>query len=141
VSAVREHLQAIYERRGILTPEIVVEEARAEDHPLHGLVFDRPPDQAAEAWYRERAHELIREVRVTYRPTEESEEVSVRAFHSVRTEAGYHYEPAEKVATDPFLMQIVLRDMERDWRQLEARYGHFQEFVELIRRRLDDEAA
>lgn len=27
----------------------------------------------------------------------------------------------------------VLREMEREWRQLQSRYGHFQEFVDMVR--------
>lgn len=133
---IRTHLMEIYERRGQLTPDIVVEEVRHKSHPLHGWVFDRPAKDAAEAWYRERAHELIRTARITYQATPESEPRKVRAFHCVRQEQGHLYEPAEKVASDPFLRTIVLRDMEREWRQLQKRYGEFEEFVDMVARDL-----
>lgn len=129
---IREHLMDIYERRGQLTPALVVEEARSKQHPLHGYVFDRAPKQAAEAWYRERAHQLIRVAQITYQSSPESEPRKVRAFHSVRNEEGHVYEPAEKVATDPFLRSLVLRDMEREWKQLHRRYGDFEEFVAMV---------
>lgn len=132
--SVREHLQAIYDEHGALSPELVVTEARAEDHPLHSHVFDRPPGDAAEAWYRHRAHDLIQSVKITYKPSNGDEERSVRAFHCVRTEAGHVYEPAEKIAEDPFLRAVVLRDMEREVRQLQARYGHMREFIDLVRK-------
>ena len=55
------------------------------------------------------------------------------AFHSVRKESGYCFEPVEKLATDPMMREMVLRDMERDWRAMQSRYGHLAEFIELLR--------
>lgn len=137
----REHLQAIYDEHGQLTPELVVQVARPRSHPLHGRVFDRPKGEAAEAWYRHRAHMLIRKATVVYRDADENdEEHNVRAFHAVRgTDRNYTYEPAEKVAADPFLTALVLRDMEREWKTLRRRYGRFQEFVDLVRGDLEEE--
>jgi hypothetical protein len=129
---IRGHLMEIYERRGVLTPEIVVEEARSKQHPLHGYVFDRPPKEAAEAWYRERAHRLIQIAQIAYQETPESNPSWVRAFHHVRDERGHVYEPVEKVASDPFLRDLVLRDMEREWQQLYKRYSEFEEFIKLV---------
>lgn len=130
----RDELQTIYEQHGKLTPDLVVQTARPEDHPLHGRVFDRAPGEAAEAWYRHRAHDLIRSVRVVYRQADESgPERSVRAYHAIPSASGPVYEPAETVAVDPFTRELLLRQMERDWRLLQARYGTFAEFVEMIR--------
>lgn len=132
----RDEMMAIREEHGRLTPEIVVEAARPKSHPLHDRVFDRRPADAAEAYYRLRAHELIRSVMVSYRkPGKPSE--SVRAFHAVRDDQGYAYQPAEEVAADPFTRSLVLRDMERDWQQLRARYEQFAEFTEMVRRDLE----
>lgn len=133
--SLRDCLQAIYDQHGQLTPELVVETARPADHPLHGRVFDRKPREAAEAWYRHRAHELIRSVRVVYREADDDNGAdSVRAWHAVPATTGMVYEPAEKVAADPFQRELLLRMMERDWHQLKRRYGDFAEFVEMIRR-------
>lgn len=135
MSDLREQLQAIYEQHGKVTPDLVVQAARPKTSTLHGHVFDRPPGEAAEAWYRHRAHELIQSVRVVYREaTDELPELRVRAWHAVRSEGPelYTYQPVEKVASDPFTRQLVLRDMEREWRQLLARYEQFEEFLKLV---------
>lgn len=136
MSSLRDSLQAIYDQHGKLTPELVVQVARKKTHPLHSQVFDRAPADAAEAWYRHRAHELIQSVKVTYREaTETSPALSVRAFVAVRSSEGdnsYSYEPTEKVATDPFSKALVLRDMERDWKTLKSRYEAFEEFFALV---------
>jgi len=138
----RGHLDSIYRAHGRLTPELVVAEARPKDHPLHGIVFDRAPKEAAESWYRHRAHELIQSVRIVYQPAPGLEARKVRAFHCVRTEANeYLYEPAEKVAGDPFLSSLVLRDMEREWKTLQRRYGDFEEFVSMVLGDIGEQAA
>lgn len=132
--SLRDQLQEIYDRRGELTPALVVEEARDEQHPLHDR-FEWDDAIAAEAWRREQAHELIRSVRVVYREADDtSPEKSVRAFHAVRTERGHVYEPAEEIREDEFKRQLVLRDMEREWRALQRRYEGFAEFVDMVRR-------
>lgn len=136
----RAHLQEIYDKHGLLTPDLVVREARNKQHPLHVAVFDRAPKEAAEAWYRHRAHELIQSARVVFRDEDESEPLRVRAFHCVRIESGHVYEPAEKVAQDPFLRSLVLRDMEREWKQLQRRYGDFEEFVVMVQKDLGQAA-
>ena len=132
--SVREHLLAIREANGgQLTPEAVVEAARPKTHPLHSRVFDRAPKDAAEAWYRHRAHELIQSVRVRYIANDRPRDV--RAFLAVpRPELPQPvYEPTEDVMTDDLARQIVLQNMEREWRTLQARYGDLVEFGEMIR--------
>jgi hypothetical protein len=139
--SLRDQLQAIYDQQGQLTPRLVVDQARDASHPLHDR-FEWNDAVAGEAWRRQQAHEMIRSVRVVYREaTDETPEKSVRAFHAVRSEKGHVYEPAEKVAGDPFMARLVLNDMEREWRALKARYHQFDEFYQMIRRDLDEGAA
>lgn len=131
--SLRDHLQDIYDQHGALTPALVVEQARPKSHPLHDR-FEWDNRAAGEAWRRQQAHELIRSVKVVYREATDSDPAEhVRAWHAVRGEEGHSYEPAEKVAGDPFLSALVLKDMEREWKQLHRRYGHFAEFVALVR--------
>lgn len=139
----RDQLQAIYDKHGRLTPQIVVDEARSKTHPLHAHVFDRPKGEAAEAWYRHRAHELITSISVKYADSK-GKESSVRAFLAVRTESpdngGYVYEPNERVAGDPFMQKLVLAEMERDWRTLKSRYEAHKEFWTLVATELEQSA-
>lgn len=141
--SLREHLQAIYEEHGKLTPEVVVAAARPKTSPLHHRVFDRPAKDAAAAWYHHRAHELIQSVKVVYREGEDGVEKRVRAYHAVRSEGPdqYVYEPVEKVASDPFKRQLVLRDMEREWKGLLNRYEQFEEFLSLVATDIEERVA
>lgn len=129
---VREHLMAIRKQHGQLTPEIVVQEATPEEHPLHAH-FEWDDTVAAAAWRREQARQMIRSVRVSHHKPGDGQSVSVRAFHAVRSERGTVFEPAEVVAQDPFLLRLVLADMRREWEQLKRRYEGFAEFAEMIR--------
>lgn len=135
----REHMQEIYNRHGRLTPDLVVETARPKDHPLHATVFNKTPKEAAEQYYRDRAQDLIKSVRIQY-TTADGGVRDMRAFHAVRptTSDEYIYEPAEKIAEDPLLSQMLLRDMEREWRQMFERFGRFKEFVALVQASLEE---
>jgi hypothetical protein len=138
----RAHLQALYERHGMLTPQLVVEAARPKTSPLHAAVFDRGVREAAEAYYLDRARGLIRSYRLKYTRPDDTEG-DVRAFTSVPT-AGTPsrvYRATEEVAADPLLRAIALRDAERDWHTLKARYQHLGEFFAIVRADLDEAAA
>lgn len=132
--SLRDQLQAVYDEHGKLTPALIVDEARHDSHPLHER-FEWDDAVAGEAWRHRQAHELIRSVRIVYRAaTDTRPEASVRAFHAVRLEDGYVYEPAEKIADDEFLRGLVLRDMEREWQALKRRYADFGEFLAMVQR-------
>lgn len=130
MSDLRTQLQEIYEQAGRLTPRMVVDTARPEDHPLHSR-FEWDDEVAGEKYREVQARDLIQSVKIKYRSGDREEEV--RYFVSVKREDGYSYTPSEEVAQDEILSTIVLREMEREWRVLHARYGHFAEFVEMVR--------
>ena len=128
----REHLRSLYESEGRLTPDLVVARARDVTHPFHPYVFDKPVTEAAEVYYRQRAERLIREQFVVYaEASEDGPARSVREWHPVKAGDGTVYEPAEKVADNPLMAAMVLTQMKREYRALEARFGHMQEFVQL----------
>jgi hypothetical protein len=143
--SLRDQLQAIYEEHGKLTPSLVLDQARATDHPLHGR-FQWDDSAAAESWRREQAHRLIRSVRVVYREATATERArDVRAFHALRAQdndnGGYSYMSAEAIAADPFKTKLLLQEMEREWQALRRRYAEFEEFWRLVSEARDDSAA
>ena len=139
--SLRDHLQAIYDQRGYITPALVVEAARPKSSPLHAAVFDKNTKDAAEAYYLNRAHELIQSYRVTYRQaTENDPGLRVRKWHAVPTDDGHIYKTAEDIADDPVAAAVLLQAMEREWKALHRRYGQFSEFVELVRSTMEQAA-
>jgi hypothetical protein len=96
---------------------------------------------AGEKYRLIQARELITSVKIVYREADENEDAhTARVWQSVRDRQGYAYEPAEKVAANPVTAELVLRDAEREWRQMYRRYRHLQEFFTMIRQDLDRES-
>ena len=129
-----EELLEIYKRRERLTPEIVVDEARPEDHPLHSR-FEWDDTVAGELHRRTQAGELIRSCRVIYAPASATEPArSVRAIVSVPEPAGRSYFPIVELTDDEFRYQQVLNEFEAAWQALKRQYGHLKEFREITQR-------
>lgn len=140
MSSLRDQLQVIRDTRGVLNPEVVVEEARSEAHPLHAR-FEWDDGVAGERWRLQQAHVLIQSVKITYTDRKGNSK-DIRAFQAVRHEEGsYVYEPTEEVIHDPVLNELVRREMDRDWHNLKARYDQFAEFTEMILADLQNNSA
>lgn len=135
----RDELMAIYQDKGALTPELVVNVARDPRHPLHDK-FEWDDDVAGERYRISQARALIRTVRIRY-VSSSSDQVSapVRAFTSVSTPTGRVYEPTQEVVADPLRAQMVLNDMKREWQAMMGRYKGFNEFWELVKADLPGE--
>lgn len=130
----RAEMTKVYKAKGELTPRVLVEVARPSSHPLHNLIYDCAPKLAAERYYLQRAHEVIQSIKITYRDPKTSQRYDIRAFHAIPSgdDRTHVYKPTDEVVNDPVLKALVLREMERDWRNLHARYGAFVEFLDLV---------
>lgn len=118
---ITEILTEIRDRHGILTPEIVRDEARPEDSPIHAYVFNVDRGEAAEAYYLERAHQLIQRARVIVRQAENDAPRRVRAFLAVPSEeARYAYEPVAEVVSDAEKFRMVRTEAARRLREAES---------------------
>lgn len=140
MSDLRDYLLALHRKHGVLTPELVVDDNRPEDAPYHDS-FEWDDAQAGEAYRIEQARSLIRTARIVERPAKGRKPASyVRAFHAMPDpdSAGKVYVPTEDIAQDPFQREMLVREMEREWKAFKARYEHLVEFLVLIR---DDVAA
>lgn len=146
--SLRDWMEKVRGDNGKLTPRLVVAAARAdgpEGCPIYGRFRFDDDETAAELWRVNQARHIIAELKVIYRPaTSKTGERSVRAYHAIpdddNTDA-CRFEPAHEVATDPTLRAIVLAAMEREWKELKARYGHMSEFVTLVLGSLPEPAA
>lgn len=132
MSDLRTLLTEVYRANARLTPPDVVNTARDPLHPLHHrLEWD--DSKGGEKYRLVQAAELIRSVKITYAETSKGGPKHVRAFHSVIRVDGPSYLPIEDIAVDPFTRELVLRQAEREWRELRRKYGHLEEFMTAIR--------
>jgi hypothetical protein len=140
MSSLRDQLDGIYQKQGRLTPALVVDAARPKTSPLHAR-FEWNDKVAGEKHRREQAHELIQSVRVKYIQNDKPKDI--RAYTAVPRGDGIapNYEPTEEIVLDDFKRQVVLQQMEREWRTMQARYGDFEEFAALVRASLGSAVA
>lgn len=135
----RTELMAIREEYGALTPANIVEAARDDGHPLHHR-FEWDDAIAGEKYRLQQARQLIRVVRETYTDGQ-GRPADVRTFHAIPREAGMVYEPVQEVIADDIATKILMQSMEREWRQLKARYERFGEFRSMVLGDLGENAA
>jgi hypothetical protein len=129
--SLRDQLATIYEQHGKLTPSLVVDAARPKSSPLHSR-FEWDNRVAGEKYREVQAGELIRSVKVR-RSIGDDDTEAVNAYHSVTRADGTAYEPIEEIMADEVSVQIVLRQAEREWRQMHRRYKHLAEFLKIVR--------
>jgi hypothetical protein len=132
VGNLKDELMAIREKRGMLTPRIVFEEAKRKNHPLHDKVFDVEPKEAAERYYIANAARLLR---VTFRTTVDDRPADLREFWAVKgtpESPETQYVPMEEIIQDPISRQVMLQQMMRDWNRFKGRYKVYSEFIQLV---------
>lgn len=139
MSNLRDELLAIRAEHGKLTPALVVEEAAAEDHPLHNR-FEWDDAVAGHKYRLTQAKQLIRVVKETYIDRSGAPE-DVRFFHAIPREDGMVYEPLPEILGDDLATKVLLSSMEREWRSLRKRYEKFEQFRELVLRDLQADVA
>ncbi|HZO69368.1 MAG TPA: hypothetical protein VFB74_30620 [Kribbellaceae bacterium] len=134
MSGLREALLAIRDEHGELHPELVVDVAKAEDHPLHSR-FEWNDELAGAKYRRIQAHRLIRvaQLPLTYadHPTGPSH---IRAFVAVPRADNPQpdYQPTEEAMAHEFTRKLVLQEMERAIAALQRKYGHLSEFADAL---------
>lgn len=79
----KEWITELLREHGYVTPMMVREAARPKDSPGHAFVFNVPPGEASELYYLERAHELLRRVKVKVNDPITQEPKVIRFFHAV----------------------------------------------------------
>lgn len=139
-SVVKSELESIYSTDGALTPASVLDRARSESSPLHGL-FEWDDTVAGEKFRLVQAQKLITKVKVTYRAPS-GEKQTVRRWHAVQAPTqDWSYKPLDVIATDDIATKILLADMKRDFEAFQRRYENVAGYLDLIRGALKSDAA
>lgn len=139
--SLRDHLKALHDEHGRITPALVVAAATDPESPLHSR-FEWDDTEAARKYRLAQASDLIRSVRITF--TGKSGDLKqARAYVAVRESdtVAADYIATEQALTDPLQARLVLRDFERAAKRLKAQYGHLAEFCDVLNSILGEEAA
>ncbi|WP_432678085.1 hypothetical protein ACRAJ3_25330 [Rhodococcus pyridinivorans] len=134
MSNLRDVLTGIYRQRGELTPQLVVDEAREETHPLHSR-FEWDDAVAGEAYRRVQAAEIIRSVKIVFDETPQGEKKYIRAFSSLSQSAeatDRGYVPTEEIVQNDLSCRLLLQQLRRDVAALQTKYGHLEEFCAIM---------
>lgn len=133
---IERELKAIWDERGTLTPGMVVEAARPDDHPLHGQ-FEWNDAVAGAAYRCAQAAQLIRSVKIVL-TTENGgiEDHKVRAWLPARYAGAEDAEPGSYLPTlsieAPESRAFMLRQMRREAAAFQRRYAHLQEYWQVL---------
>lgn len=131
--AVGNHLEMLRKHfKGELTPQDVVDDARKNNSPLHGL-FEWNDGLAAEQYRLAQARSLIRSVVAIYKDDEpERPVVRAHAFTHIPEGETSHYRDTAHALSQKDTRDAVLQ---RAWRELAAwrlRYKSLKEFAGFI---------
>lgn len=146
---VGEHLEQIKARAKMLTPEIVLEDARKKKSPLHQF-FEWDDSKAAEQHRLHQAGHLIRSVQVTFIDVEPPEERQieidtipavpacapkpVRAFLPVKSDNGERsYVGTREAMGDPAMRRQVLERAHSELDSVARKYRELQELSDVFK--------
>lgn len=134
--SVESELDRLAQQYGFLNPEMVVEEARPPDSPLHPY-FDWDDSVAAEKWRREQAHQLIIRCRVTI-TAGEGRTLKVRRYTGLPRGEGpaFDFVPTEQALTSQRDLVLAQARMEMD--TLRRKYEALIDFDSLLREMLEE---
>lgn len=127
-------LQNIYNTHGTLTPQLIIQDAKNPDHPLHNR-FEWNNTKAAQQYRELQAAQLIRTIKITYQDTPQRQ---VRAFINIQPtgdelDTKGHYQPVDIALRNELTRKRIFETMKRDWLTFKAKYSHMTEYADLLR--------
>lgn len=133
--SVERVLRDIYERQGSLSPELVVQAATPEGHPLHKR-FEWDDSIAGPLYRLNQAADIIRSVKVVIERQPDQPPIRVRAYVA-REEMGLaekpgDYVPVEEVVRSDIMRTAWFRRLADDWQRLKSRAAGSKEFADMV---------
>lgn len=133
--SVERVLRDIYERQGSLSPELVVQAATPESHPLHKR-FEWDDSIAGPLYRLNQAADIIRSVKVVIERQPDQSPIRVRAYVA-REEMGLaekpgDYVPVEEVVRSDIMRTAWFRRLADDWQRLKSRAAGSKEFADMV---------
>jgi hypothetical protein len=124
-SVAHKELTRLANSHGRVTPEVVVQDARRSESPLHEA-FEWDDTQAANDWRMHQARGLIGSLVI------EVEDRPVRAFQVVLSDEQRAYVGTEDVLVDPILREQVVSRALREFKSWRKRYETLHELSDIF---------
>jgi len=137
--SLRDQLLAIHQAHGKLTPRLVVDAAKPAESPLHPQ-FEWDNNVCGDKYRLLQAADLIRSVEVRFTDSK-GEKRSVREFWAVERREESGYQPLGEIVEDDIATKLLLKQAEREWKDLYERYQHLAGFVDLVKAYVANTAA
>jgi len=116
---------------GFHRPRDVVNEARAEDNPLHPEVFQDTPEEAVERWREHRAQNMITSIKSVPHPG--WNEPPMRVYVSIKQMEGPPaYTRTDIAMEDPPMRAHVLAQALREAEAFQRKFEHLTELAEIM---------
>lgn len=113
---------------GRLTPNLVVDAARSNNHPLHQH-FEWDDSVAAEQFRLDQARNIIRVVRVV---DDEGKDGTSRAYLSINDKQGTAYRSITEIKSSADLQMALLRQADRDLDAFTRRFRELADVCDLV---------
>ncbi len=128
---VGEHIEMLRKKhKGELTPEVVLDDAKHDNSPLHSF-FEWDDTAAAQEHRLKQARGLIRAVVAVY-VQDDKPAVRQRAYVHIAEKSAPHYREASHAMSVAKTRQIVLRQAMAELQAWKKRYKDLNEFAALV---------
>lgn len=129
-------IEGIKKSKGIITPKLLVVEAKQKSSPLHDC-FEWDDSKAAEEYRIVQAREILRYIVVEIEPDDEYEEpCTIRVFvapSSIENEANESYVTIMDVCNDDNMEDAYLRQLKSELDAIRNKIKGFQIFAEVVK--------
>ncbi len=137
VRTIQARYAIIRKRHGVVTPKLIVEDARDPKSPLHNF-FDWDDSSAAEKYRLHQAGDLIRRVQVYV--TKDGTTQPVRVYASIVKNDVRGYEEITEVMKDKVSAESFMNAMRRDLESVIRRYELYewcQDSIALLKKAIE----
>lgn len=131
---VKQYIDSLH-INGRLTPEMIIDDARREDSPLH-CCFDWDDSIAANKWRLEQARNIISVVYInSSNPNATNPNQPIRAFVNVINDGERFYSPVKTVFSDDNQREKFLELAESELLRWQERYAALQIYADDVKKR------
>jgi len=129
---VGEHLEMLRSSHGGITARLVVDEAKAEDSPLHEA-FQWDDSVAADEWRLQQARQVVNHIVVVMEKDGGEAPTITRAFVVVTQMNAETYTSVAVAMADPGLRAQVVARALRELEAIRKKYAELEELAEVFR--------